>query len=428
MMEEGDDLEEHQDEQEGSDVSFGSNLGQVNLPYIWSKVTHPPEGEEEGRTQKVHIVLQLLSGTHAKMGYLVHCRPKSNSITIEHQKGLDSIFWGPSGRGLVPAGVARDTMASHCSETTNNFTEIPNQVQIIEFPFALTSILKKKPFFVKVHDGPAGKYLGLYICAKIDWVDQQAAGAGDEYTELLSPAGATPLGGTSSYYNTTPAVSNVSTRPAGGTPATPNYSKRRGGIRGGRPRDDRFDHLPPQNLDNLSGGEGHLVRSLIERLNIVEQQSHNLQHQQLPTPSIHTPTRTRKQSVVAATTRKKSSSASKAAAAPVRHSAPPRVTSSSSIVSSFSNALGGLAGYGSTAFSAKKLSPAEETAVTAASTFAPEINKDSGEDEDGLSYDEHDNLFDINDDYDESDVDESDEEEVSEFICEEQNEFVKNKK
>ena len=420
MIEEGDDPGEEED---GSDVCFGSNVGQVNLPFIWSKVTHPPEGEEEGRTQKVHIVLQLLSGTHAKMGYLVHCKPKSNSITIEHQKGLDNIFWGPSGRGLVPEGVARDTMASHCSETTNNFTEIPNQVQIIEFPFLLTSILKKKPFYVKVHDGPAGKYLGLYICAKIDWTDHQAAGAGDEYTELMSPVGVTPGGGTSSsFYNVTPAVSNVSKRPAGGTD-TPNYSKRRGGIRGGAGRDDHFD-LPPQNLDHFGAGE-HLVRSLIERLNVAEQQGRSQHHtkmQQPPTPSIEitsTPTRRRKKQSVAATARKYS--ASKAAASPARYSAPPRATSSNGIglVSSFSNALGGLAGYGSTTFSAnKKFSPAEETAVTAASTFVG-IKKDS-EDDAGISYDDNDTSFDINDDVDEyeSSEDESDEEEVSEFICE----------
>ena len=87
-------------------------------------------------------------------------------------------------------------------------------------------------------------------------------------------------------------------------------------------------------------------------------------------------------------------------------------------MSSFLNALGGLAGYGSTTFRAKKFSPAEETAVTAASTFAG-INKD-GEDDAGISYDDNDSSFDINDDVDEyeSNEDESDEEEVSEFICE----------
>jgi hypothetical protein len=84
------------EDMEIAEQEFGSNAGQVELPYIWSKVTHPPEGEESGRTKKVHLILQLLSGTHDRHGYAVECKPKSNSIKIVHQRELENIFWGPA--------------------------------------------------------------------------------------------------------------------------------------------------------------------------------------------------------------------------------------------------------------------------------------------------------------------------------------------
>ena len=47
--------------------------------------------------------------------------------------------------------------------------------------------MKKRPFFIKVNNGPAGNYLGLYVVAKIDWVDKEEASAGDDFYEVTSP-------------------------------------------------------------------------------------------------------------------------------------------------------------------------------------------------------------------------------------------------
>jgi hypothetical protein len=88
---------------------------------------------------------------------------------------------------MVPAGVAQDQMTLACATMTTNFTNIPKQEQVITFPFALDRILKKKPFFVNTGNGPGQQFLGLYICAKVDWTDVEAEGAGDDYVELLSP-------------------------------------------------------------------------------------------------------------------------------------------------------------------------------------------------------------------------------------------------
>lgn len=175
------------DREDDSVAVYGSNDGVLQLPYIYTRVTHPPEGDEMGRTKKVHLVIHLLSGTHAKMGYTVSCAPKGNEIIVTHQKGMESIFWGHTGRAMVPAGIARDQLTLACSTMTTNFTNVPRQVQTIEFPFAIDKILTKKPFFVNAGNGPGQQFLGLYVCAKVDWTDVEAECAGDDYTELRSP-------------------------------------------------------------------------------------------------------------------------------------------------------------------------------------------------------------------------------------------------
>lgn len=188
------DIDDEEEEGMGTDedydderLQYGSNGGIIQLPYIYVKVTHAPEGDETGRMKKLHLILHLISGTHAKMGYSVSCPPKGHKIIITHQKGLENIFWGHTGRAMVPAGVAQDQLTLACAAMTTNFTIIPQQQQVIEFPFPLERILKKKPFFVNTGNGPGQQFLGLYICAKVDWVDVEADGAGDEYIELHSP-------------------------------------------------------------------------------------------------------------------------------------------------------------------------------------------------------------------------------------------------
>lgn len=184
--------EEYEDDEEESlvgsnEILFGTNEGQVELPMIWSLVTHPPEGDDNRRTKRVHILMQMLSGTDAKTGYAVDHEPKSNELVFVLQKGNEEVMWGDSGRVVIKDRFASDSMKMNSAEATNNFTEIPQQIQRLKFPFTLDRVLKKQPFFVKVNNGPAGNYLGLYVVAKIDWDDKEEASAGDDFYEVQSP-------------------------------------------------------------------------------------------------------------------------------------------------------------------------------------------------------------------------------------------------
>jgi hypothetical protein len=228
------------DEEDSNEFIYGSNEGVVQLPYVFVKVTHPPEGDETGRTKKVHLIVHLISGTHAKMGYSVSCPPKGRHIIIAHQKGLENVFWGPTGRAMVPSGVAQDQMTLACAAMTTNFTLIPRQEQEIEFPFALDRILKKKPFFVNTGNGPGQQFLGLYICAKVDWTDVEAEGAGDDYVELRSPDAKHMSSGNAFYF-------------AGGSSAAKSTSNVRGY--------DDDDEFPFANIGggmkSKAGGNAH---------------------------------------------------------------------------------------------------------------------------------------------------------------------------
>lgn len=194
--------EEYEDDEEESlgsnEIQFGSNEGEVALPMIWCQVTHPPEGDDNRRTKKVHILMQMLSGTDAKTGYAVDHEPKSNELVFALQKGNETVMWGDAGRVIIEDPFASETMKMNSAEATNNFTEIPQQIQRLKFPFILDRVLKKRPFFIKVNDGPAGNYLGLYVQAKIDWDDKEEASAGDDFYEVKSPLSTTK---TARFYN-----------------------------------------------------------------------------------------------------------------------------------------------------------------------------------------------------------------------------------
>ena len=168
--------------------TFGSNGGTVMMPYYWALATHPPAAYEVRRTKKVHLIIQLLSGTRCPDGYSVYCPPKGREIFISHQSPrVKKFFWGPKILQMVPKGVARNSYQYEVAEHTVNFTNIPNQVQRIEFPFAIDSLIKKQPFMIKIHHGASGVFLGLYIIAKLNWTDEIATGC-EDYVELAFSA------------------------------------------------------------------------------------------------------------------------------------------------------------------------------------------------------------------------------------------------
>lgn len=166
---------------------FMSNEGSVQLPFQVHLLTHPP-ADETGRKKYAHVLVHLLSGTHQKDGYSVGCEPKGKILYIHHQKGgLQKVFWGEPGRIIVRDPIAQDKIALNCAQETRGFTDITDQVQEIEFPWEVRRVLKPRPFWVTIHDGPSGKFLGLYVKLEVDWNDNVAATTGDDYQEIFSP-------------------------------------------------------------------------------------------------------------------------------------------------------------------------------------------------------------------------------------------------
>ena len=240
----------------------GCNEGTVQLPYVYVKVTHPPETEnEQGRTKKVHVLLQLLSGTNAQRGYSVRVPPKDNKIIIAHQKGTEGIFWGQTGREVVPAGIAQDQVAQVCSEITKNYTELPKQEQVIEFPFVLTKVLRKKPFFVNTGNVPGQQFLGLYISAQIDWTDVEAEGAGEDYTQIMSPPQSA-----NSYYARPKPSDHSTVPPANTAPRAPPRAPVSGAPTGAVGTASNVANNTGPDLS--SEEEAQLLKILLARLNV----------------------------------------------------------------------------------------------------------------------------------------------------------------
>ena len=92
---------------------------------IWCQVTHAPEAGDNRRTKKVHILMQMLSGTDAKTGYAVDHEPKSNELVFALQKGNETVMWGDAGRVIIEDPFAAESMKMNSAEATNNFTRDP---------------------------------------------------------------------------------------------------------------------------------------------------------------------------------------------------------------------------------------------------------------------------------------------------------------
>ena len=166
---------------------FMSNDRTVQLPYQVHLLTHPPV-DETGRKKYAHVLLHLLSGTHQKDGYSVGCEPKGRILFVHLQKGeLKKVFWGEPGRIIVRDPIAQEKIALNCAQETRGFTDITEQSQEIVFPFEIRRVLKPRPFWVSVHNGPSGNFLGLYIKLEVDWNDCVADTTGEDYAEIFSP-------------------------------------------------------------------------------------------------------------------------------------------------------------------------------------------------------------------------------------------------
>ncbi len=172
-----------------SEQIFGSNEGYISLPFYCVLKTRPPAPDppELGRIKKVHVIMNLLSGTtHVKDGYTVGLAPKTSEIKIEHCHGIEEAFWGDTSRQILPYDV-KDTVQDQVSSYTKNFTQIPNQIQTMAFPFPLSAIECKKPFSHNLDPRiSTGVYTGLYIRACVDWIDNVKASAGKDFFEITS--------------------------------------------------------------------------------------------------------------------------------------------------------------------------------------------------------------------------------------------------
>ncbi|GFH50531.1 predicted protein [Chaetoceros tenuissimus] len=237
------DFEEEESSDSTNELLFGTNEGQVTLPLLWCQVTHPPQGDDNRRTKRVHILMQMLSGTDAKTGYAISNEPKSNELVFALQKDNEEVMWGDAGRVIIEDRFAAESMKMHSAEATNNFTEIPKQEQRLVFPFILDRVLQKKPFYVKVNDGPAGNYLGLYVVAKVDWDDKEAASAGDDFYEVKSPLGNNK---TANFYHNKSSV----------TPSKPAASAFRG------------QSSAASSENDLSDLDSRMLQALLRKLNI----------------------------------------------------------------------------------------------------------------------------------------------------------------
>jgi hypothetical protein len=121
----------------------GSNCGKLSLPYKWFLQDHVEDG---GKVKKVHLEIQLLSGTSSGSYSVSIGGEKRNKLIIIDQKGPSKkIFWRAD-------RLANDPMFSQqnvetvkgferlYSSLTNNDTVSLEQVMEIKFDFSLRKI------------------------------------------------------------------------------------------------------------------------------------------------------------------------------------------------------------------------------------------------------------------------------------------------
>jgi hypothetical protein len=119
---------------------------------------------------------------------------------------------------------------------------------------------------VNTGNGPGQQFLGLYICAKVDWTDVEAEGAGDDYVELLSPNAKNMGSGNPFYAGSAQSCSNM----RGDTQHDKEFQFAPNSIGGGMKFDVAGGHHGAQTRSALAGetacGDGDSLTGLEERL------------------------------------------------------------------------------------------------------------------------------------------------------------------
>jgi len=154
---------------------MGSN-DNVELPFKWTVVTYPDNGS--GRTKSLFLILHCLSGTTDGCLKVQICKDDLSTITIEHGTGqVETLWYRNSGLydDCIPSVQEQFSLVD--SSLTENYNNVPKQVQTIKFPFQLRHIVKvdmsSQPFVVVNHHGFEQEeiFTTAIIEAKIAWDD-----------------------------------------------------------------------------------------------------------------------------------------------------------------------------------------------------------------------------------------------------------------
>lgn len=153
---------------------MGSN-DNVELPYKWTVVTYPDNGS--GRTKSLFLILHCLSGTTDGCLKVQISKDDLSTITIEHGTGqVETLWYRNSGLydDCIPSVQEQFSLVD--SSLTENYNNVPKQVQSIIFPFQLRHIIKvdmsSQPFVVNHHGFEQEEiFTTAIIEAKIAWDD-----------------------------------------------------------------------------------------------------------------------------------------------------------------------------------------------------------------------------------------------------------------
>ena len=109
-------------------------------------------------------------------------------------------------------------------------------------------MLKPRPFWVSVHDGPSGKFLGLYVKAEVDWNNKIAATSGEEYAKILSQNEE----GLDSFYSSASHFTPQETKPSVSCPTTKPSTA-----------------APESTGNNLSRDKYNAILGLLKKMNLI---------------------------------------------------------------------------------------------------------------------------------------------------------------
>ena len=162
----------------------GSNEGKLLLPYKWFEMDHT---EARGKVKKVHLELQLLSGTSSGAYSVSIGGRKRNKLIIVDQKGLSKeIFWRSERLARDLYFLRRDDATDVIkgfkdfhSNLTANGTRTIAQTMEIEFPFPLRTVETPhapydEEFFPdeeSENHGAASILTGVNLDIIVDWND-----------------------------------------------------------------------------------------------------------------------------------------------------------------------------------------------------------------------------------------------------------------